>query len=109
MRSLVALAAMTIVVTACEEDQGASLNGFDEQELVDARTAKDDFLKNSEDSPIPVEMREHFTGLSYFEPSEAYIVDATYVPLSKPDTIKMPTTDPADVRPRSALGHCRSR
>ena len=57
MRSLMAILAMTIMITACEEDQGASLNTLDEQELVDTRTAKDDFLKNSEDSPIPVEMR----------------------------------------------------
>lgn len=104
MRSLMALLAMTVMVTACEEDQGASLNNFDEQELMDTRTAKDDFLKNSEDSPIPVEMREHFNGLSYFEPSEAYIVDATYAPLSKPDTIKMPTTDPSDIRRSLRVG-----
>ncbi|MBU3741107.1 MAG: DUF1684 domain-containing protein [Candidatus Kapabacteria bacterium] len=101
---VVAVLAMAWIVTACEEEQGSALNGFDEQEVVDARAAKDDFLKNSDDSPIPIEMREHFNGLSYFEPSEAFIVDATYAPFSRPDTIVMPTTDPSDVRRTLRMG-----
>jgi uncharacterized protein (DUF1684 family) len=93
-----------MVIIGCEEESGSAMDGFDEQELIGTRAAKDDFLKNSEDSPIPIELREHFNGLSYFSPSEAYIVDATYKHFARPDTVRMPTNDPSDVRRSIRMG-----
>lgn len=101
---MAACMAAVMLVVGCEEEQGSAQDAFDEQELADTRAAKDDFLKTSDDSPIPVEMREHFNGLSYFTPSEAYIVDAAYKPFARPDTIMLPTNDPSDVRRTLRMG-----
>lgn len=103
LRHLIIIAAVGLLV-ACEEDETASMDAFDEQEVVDARTAKDDFLRTSDDSPIPAAFRDSFEGLSYFAPSETYVIDAAYAPFKTPDTVSMATNVSGDVRRALRMG-----
>jgi len=67
------------------------LDGYDEQELLDARKTKDEQFR-SEDSPLLPQERDGFKGLSYFEPNEDYAVDAVLTRAVRADTISMQTT-----------------
>lgn len=60
------------------------------REVEDFRRAKDHFFKTGEDSPIP--NRHMFKGLKYFNPDPAYSVAAHFVPLPKPERLRMLTS-----------------
>ncbi|MCX6139260.1 MAG: DUF1684 domain-containing protein [Candidatus Kapabacteria bacterium] len=87
---IIGLMAVALLVS-CEEEDSMSLDGFDEQEILDARKAKDELFKG-DDSPIKSHLRDAFTGLLYFEPDADYAVDAVFVPASRVDTFTMQTT-----------------
>lgn len=99
LRSLIiGLFAITLL-TSCDEEASMSLHIFDEQEILDARKAKDDEFR-AEDSPLPPHLRDSFKGLAYFEPDEDYAVDAVFIPAVRVDTFAMQTSSNAV---RSAL------
>lgn len=87
---IIGLVAIALLVS-CEEEDSMSLDGFDEQEILDARKTKDELFKG-DDSPIKSQLRDAFTGLLYFEPDADYAVDAVFVPASRVDTFTMQTT-----------------
>ncbi|HBB26671.1 MAG TPA: hypothetical protein DCZ59_10430 [Bacteroidetes bacterium] len=87
---LIALVSFTLI--SCEEDAGGSLSEFNEQEIMDARLAKDEAFRSGSASPLPADKRESFAGLKYFDPDERYVVEATFSPASKAEDIVMQTS-----------------
>lgn len=102
LRSIIICLAAVSVLIACEEEDAMPLDGFDEQEILDARKAKDEQFR-SDDSPLPPQQRDAFKGLSYFEPDEDYAVDAVFNRATKADTITMQTTS-SEIRSAVRVG-----
>ncbi len=48
------------------------------------RIEKDRFFKNSEQSPLPEELRRSFQGLTYYSPDPAFRIKGTYHPYKEP-------------------------
>jgi uncharacterized protein len=67
-------------------------NDFDPASYEEERTDKDDFFKNSDNSPVPEDQRDAFKGLNYYPPSADFIVEARLVRTTNADTIQLPTT-----------------
>ncbi len=88
---VIALAALSLVVSACDEDEALPLDGYDEQGILDARAAKDEAFR-SDESPLPPHLRGSFTGLHYYEPDPDFAVDAVFSPAARVDTFTMTTT-----------------
>lgn len=61
--------------------------------LMDDRKKHDEELKTGADSPIPDTLRDTFTGLRYFDPSNNYLTSAELVRLKKPKTVWFATSD----------------
>lgn len=55
------------------------------QKVEKFRGNKDDFFKNSQQSPIPAKERSSFEGLVYYPPDPDYRVKGTYEPYSEPE------------------------
>ncbi|MFN3404208.1 MAG: DUF1684 domain-containing protein [Cytophagaceae bacterium] len=62
-----------------------------EQQIQQYREQKDAFFKESEKSPI--EDKEHFTGLNYFDPERKYRVKATLQPIHEQSNIIVKRND----------------
>src|SRR5438477_10964285 len=56
------------------------------------RRQKDRFFKESEESPLLPEDKEHFSGLDYYPVDPAYRVVAILVPDAHPGTFRVQTT-----------------
>lgn len=91
LRFLLVTLLSLVVLTACDEDDAMALNGFDEQEILDARKAKDEAFRGDE-SPLPPHVRESFKGLAYYEPDPDFAVEAVFTPSARVDTFTMATT-----------------
>lgn len=107
VRHLITAFALVAVLCACDEEETTTMGTFDEQEVMDARAAKDEFFRTSDASPIPAAFRDRFEGLSYFAPSEDLVIDATYAPSKNPDTVTMATNVAGDVRRALRMGKLR--
>lgn len=68
------------------------------EELRAKREEKDSFFAEHPQSPIPPEERAAFDGLSYFEPTAEYRLDATVTVHDEPDPVEMETTADTIVR-----------
>ncbi len=64
---------------------------MDAQALLEYRAAKDDFFKNSPQSPIPPDRRASFTGLSYYDP-DPDLVFTVPVDVIDPEPVTVGTT-----------------
>ena len=64
---------------------------MDTQALLEHRAAKDDFFKNSPQSPIPPDRRASFTGLTYYDP-DPDLVFTVPVDVIDPEPTKVGTT-----------------
>lgn len=53
-------------------------------------------FKNDPESPIKKEDKVNFSGLKYFPPNEAYLVSATLIPETNPDTFLLMTSTGTD-------------
>jgi len=67
-------------------------------ELQAKRAEKDDFFADHPQSPIPPEDRDAFDGLAYFDPDQAYRVEATVTRHDDPEPVELETTDGRVVR-----------
>lgn len=76
LRSLIIGLVAIALLVSCEEEDAMSLDGFDEQEILDARKAK----------------AEEFPNVTFYEPDADYAVDAVFVPAARVDTFTMQTT-----------------
>ena len=61
-------------------------------ELHRARAAKDAFLQNDADSPMPTDKHTEFLPLSYYDPDIAYRIPATLALADEPVLVDMPTS-----------------
>ena len=61
-------------------------------ELHRARAAKDAFLQNDADSPMPTEKHTEFLPLSYYDPDITYRIPATLALADEPVLVDMPTS-----------------
>ena len=61
-------------------------------ELHRARAAKDAFLQNDADSPMPTEKHAEFLPLSYYDPDITYRIPATLALADEPVLVDMPTS-----------------
>lgn len=64
--------------------------------MEEARAAKDLQFTNDPQSPIPIEERRTFEGLTYFPIDESYLAPATLLPAETPDTLTLMTTTGTD-------------
>lgn len=70
----------------------AAIMPFDAETLVQFRADKDQFLRESPDSPMPDSIRREFAGLKYFEPDSSYAIAARLDAFPEPIKLKMMTT-----------------
>lgn len=87
--------------------QGDVYVNDDEQiikDILEYRKHKDSVFKYDPMSPVLEQERQSFKGLSYFAPSVDYVVNATFIKNDKPDTIKILTTKPDDIRYMLRIG-----
>jgi uncharacterized protein (DUF1684 family) len=61
--------------------------------VLEKRRQMDLFMQQSPDSPIPLQQRSSFEGLSYFPPDPAYRVRAKMIPIEGQEEIVVPTSD----------------
>jgi len=66
---------------------------FDHAELDAFRREKDDFLLADPMSPLTMEGRSQFSGLTYYPADESLVFIVTPEPHEEPETIAMPTSD----------------
>lgn len=69
---------------------GSNSNPQYPQEIQEARQSKDNFFRNSDQSPIID--KNTFQGLSYFEPNKAYKVEAQLDYIVPQETLSIPTS-----------------
>jgi uncharacterized protein len=98
VRLLVVLATL---VSACTARQVPYLD-----EINNWRATKDDFMRRSEDSPIPPEQRATFPPLSYFPIEPEYRVPAALTVARGEDVIEIPTSR-GERRPHYRVGTLR--
>jgi hypothetical protein len=97
--------ALAIAMISCSEENHDGVgDSYDPTEITEHRAMKDKMFKEEAESPIPETERAAFKGLHYYEPSEAYVIDATFEPFAKPDTITMPTSVAGDTRRAVRVG-----
>ena len=77
------------------------------KEMERYRAEKDSAFKFDNHSPIPKEERNDFNGLKYFEPDTKYYVTAKFTKYENPDTLKITTTKPDDIRTMLRYGEFR--
>lgn len=97
---LALLLCTSLAVVACEEDADAhsDVRGYDEAALLEAREAKDDLFRTSDESPIPEDKRASFAGLSFYDPNPDYAVNASVQWHQPADTIIIGTSVGGDDR-----------
>lgn len=100
MWKIIAILLVALMAISCVEDEGGSVTEYDQQEILDLRAAKDEVFRSSDTSPLPEEKLASFTGLKYFDPDPDYVVEATFAPSLKPDTIVLQTSSK---EPRTAI------
>lgn len=91
-----------VLALACADDRQGddALGGFNPELLLAERKAKDaEFARG--DGPLPAESVPGFTGLSYFEPSEVYVVPAAFTLFDLQEEVVLQTSD--STRPRTML------
>ncbi|MEM7368538.1 MAG: DUF1684 domain-containing protein [Bacteroidota bacterium] len=64
--------------------------------MEESRAAKDLQFTNDPQSPIPIEERRSFQGLTYFPIDESYLAPASLLPADTPDTLTLMTTTGSD-------------
>lgn len=96
MRFILILA-VVLSLAACQNDESTSMDTAPFAQLQQLRDEKDAAFRNDPQSPLPLEERESFKGLNYYEPDSAYIVDARFEASASTDTFLMQTTSD-DVR-----------
>ena len=72
--------------------------------LVDERAYKDEFLKTSPDSRVPLDRRSWMLPLRYYEPDSAYRVPAQLAVSDEQPVVEIPTTAGV-LRPFQVVGH----
>lgn len=60
--------------------------------IIETRKQKDYQFKNADNSPLKVENKAKFEGLSYFPPSESYHIKASFIPAMSKDTLILQTS-----------------
>jgi len=83
---------VSLSLLSCAEDEAGNVSQYDEQEVLEARQAKDEAFRSGSASPLPADKRESFTGLKYFDPDERYVLEATFVAASKAEEVVMQTS-----------------
>lgn len=69
----------------------AQPSDFEERQLA-FRALKDSVFFNPETSPLSEESLAEFSGLPYFEPDTAFVVNARFEPSDSTEIVEMPTT-----------------
>lgn len=88
---LLLFAITSLVVVSCNgENSEVDVAAF--AELLEMRQEKDAFFKSDSQSPLPIDERDGFEGLNYYDPDTTYVVDATFEPSASTDTFLMQTT-----------------
>jgi len=95
------LAALALLVSACTATQAPYAD-----EINSWRATKDDFMRRSEESPIPPEQRATFPALSYFPIEPEYRVPASLTVARGQDVIEIPTSR-GERRPHYRVGTLR--
>ena len=107
MKRLILMLFLASIAWACQnKDIEGSASGKkqknEEKEYINNlkqfRAEKDSAFKYDSHSPIPEEERASFKGLNYFEPDVKYYVIAKFIKHTNPDTLKILTTKPDDIR-----------
>ncbi len=104
--NIILLTALTVIactekpkVESQEDKYIAEINRY--------RAEKNSAFKISEKSPIPEDERNKFEGLKYYPPDSKYYVEAKFVKYDNPDTLKIFTTKPDDIRTMLRYGEFR--
>lgn len=84
------LLGLCAIIIGCTSDD--SDGEYDQGEIVEMRQEKDAQFRDSDDSPLPVDKRTSFAGLSYYEPDPEYVVMAKFVESASDDTITLQTS-----------------
>lgn len=79
----------SIIYTFSDTGEDISYTELIQQE----RNEKDEFLRNSADSPLTVADKKEFEGLSYYPVDKTYKVKATLALLTAREIVTMPTSD----------------
>jgi uncharacterized protein (DUF1684 family) len=87
---LITAVVAAIALVACTGPANDGTNAV--EEIVAARTAKDKWLKESTDSPIPADKRSEFLPLAYFAVDPSYRVPAVLTPANSDVVAQMPTS-----------------
>lgn len=76
-----------------------SFNGSEAytERILKERRETDSFMKRNSESPLNQEQKKKFKGLSYYLPDDKYIVNAKLTPFQNKTTVKIPTSDNAEV------------
>ncbi len=87
------LLVLCVVLLSCKaEEPHHSSTPYDSKTLEQFRVEKDQFLRESPDSPIIDSLQQDFVGLKYFQPDSTFAVQARYEALPEPIELKMMTT-----------------
>ncbi len=88
-------------ISSCTDDKvqpkDIGVQEFDAAGIVADRKTKNEEFR-TEISPLPPDEWEHFPGLTYYEPSEAYHVAARLDVAARPDTVRIAASQSNDVR-----------
>jgi uncharacterized protein len=88
---LLLFAIASLVVISCNgENSEVDVAAF--ADLMEMRQDKDAFFKSDSKSPLPIDERDGFEGLNYYDPDTAYVVEAIFEPSASTDTFLMQTT-----------------
>ena len=98
LRLLIVFALLAAACTAGQVPYADDINGW--------RATKDDFMRRSEDSPIPPEQRATFPPLTYFPIEPEYRVPASLTVARGQDVIEIPTSR-GERRPHYRVGTLR--
>ena len=93
-----ALAALLLVLTACTVHQQSYV-----EEIAGWRATKDQFMRGSDESPIPHERRASFPPLSYFPIEPDYRVPAALAVNRSNVVVEIPTST-GQRRPHQRVG-----
>jgi len=99
---------LIMIIAACTEKRKPT--GEEEKYIAEVeryRQEKDRAFRNNEKSPIPENERSDFQGLKYFPTDTKYYIAAEFVKYDNPDTLKIFTTKPDDIRTMLRYGEFR--
>lgn len=98
------LALFLPIIASCQGDVYVNDDEQIIKDILEYRRHKDSVFKYEPTSPILENERKTFKGLSYFPPNVDYVVNATFIKYENPDTIKIMTTKPDDIRYMLRIG-----